>query len=68
MSDLKNVDVMLGSYSRGESGDHQIEVDIEVDLKYIRLQQNTVPTTEVFRSLLNTNSRENSEITTETAR
>ena len=43
MSDLENVDVMLGSYSRGNSLNSQNEDDIDVDLEDNRLQQNTTP-------------------------
>ena len=43
MCDLENVDVMLGSYSRGGSLTSQNEDDIDVDLEYNKLQQNTTP-------------------------
>ena len=67
MSDVKNVDVMLGSYSRNEEGDVQSENELNLDSESNRPQRNSNITGENFRSLL-TNSRENSEITIETTR
>ena len=65
MSDNKNVDVMLGSYSRNDVGDDQSENQPNLDSESSRLQKNSNLTAEDFRSLL-TNSRENSEMTIET--
>ena len=63
MSDMKNVDIMLGSYSR--SGlDSQLDLDHEAEGP----QQNFNGNSEDFRSFLITNSRERSEMTIETAR
>ena len=66
MSDLENVD-MLGSYSRNELdcqlGEREAELDLESNGP-----QTANPISEDFRSLINTNSRENSGITIETAR
>ena len=63
MSDVENVDIMLGSYSRDDE-----ENDISENSGSNRPQQSSNGIGEVFRSLLNTNSRENSEITIETTR
>ena len=68
MSELGNMDVMLGSYSRGELDDHQNEDEMEVDTESNRLQRYTIPIIEDFISLLNSNSRENSDITAVTIR
>ena len=67
MSDVENVDVMLGSYSRNDEGDNQSENKLNLDSEYSRPQGNSNITGEDFRSLL-TNSRENSEITIETTK
>ena len=67
MSDLENLDIMLGNYSRNELDSQLGEIEIELDLESNDLQAAN-PISEDFRSLLNTNGRENSEITIETAR
>ena len=67
MSDLKNVDIMLGNYSRNELDSQLGDRETELDLESNGLQTAN-PTSEDFRSLIITNSRENSEITIETAR
>ena len=67
MSDLENVDIMLGSYSRNELDSQLGESETELDLESNGLQTAN-PISEDFRSLINTNSREYSEITIETAR
>ena len=67
MSDLENVDIMLGNYSRNELDSQLGERETELDLESNGLQTAN-PISEDFRSLINTNSRENSEITIETAR
>ena len=67
MSDLENVDVMVGSYSRNDEGNDQSENELKLDSESSSLQRNSNITGEDFRSLL-TNSRENSEITIETTR
>ena len=56
MSDTENVDIMLGSYARDEERIEQSENESN------RPHQNS-NLVEDFRSLLNTNSRENSEVT-----
>ena len=67
MSDLENLDIMLGNYSRNELDSQLGEREIELDLESNDLQAAT-PISEDFRSLINTNSRKNSEFTIETAR
>ena len=67
MSDLENVDIMLGNYSRNELDSQLGERETELDLESDGLQAAN-PISEDFRSLVDTNSRENSEITIETAR
>ena len=67
MSDVENVDVMLGSYSRIDEGNYQSENELNLDSESSRPQRNSSLTGEDFRSQL-TNSRENSQITIETTR
>ena len=67
MSDVENVDVMLGSYSGNIEGNDHSENELNLDSESGRLQRNSNVTGEDFRSLL-TNSRENSENTIETTR
>ena len=67
MSDVENVDVMLGSYSGNIEGNDHSENELNLDSESGRLQRNSNVTGEDFRSPL-TNSRENSEITIETTR
>ena len=68
MSDVENVDIMLGSYSRDDEENDISEKAINLDSGSSRPQQSSNVIWEDFRSLLNTNSRENSEITIETTR
>ena len=68
MSDVENVDIMLGSYSRVDEENNGSENEANLDSGSSRPQQNSNVIGEDFRSLLNTNSRENSEITIETTR
>ena len=68
MSDVEIVDVMLGSYSRDEDGNEGSENEMNLDSGSSILQQSSNLVGEDFSSLLNTNSRENSEITIETTR
>ena len=67
MSDVENVDVMLGNHSTINQDDDRSETEINLDSESSRPQRASNVTGEDFRSLL-TNSRENSEITTETNR
>ena len=68
MSDIENLDVMLGNYTnseiRGQDSVDQIEIYPESRGRQQDLDQN-VPN---YRSLLNTNLSENSETTVETSR
>ena len=68
LSDVENVDIMLGRYSRDEEENMASENEVNLDSGSSRPQQNSNVIGEDFRSLLNTNSRENSEITVETTR
>ena len=68
MSDIENLDVMLGSYSRDALVEQCNVSDVERDFESNRHQQNTDLTEGNFRSLLNANESENSEITAETMR
>ena len=68
LSDVENVDIMLGSYSRDDDENIASENEVNLDSWSSRPQQNSNVIGEDFRSLLNTNSRENSEITIETTR
>ena len=67
MSDVENVDIMLGSYSRND-GNNTSEDEMNLDSGSNRPQQSSNVIGEEFRSLLNTNSRENSQVTIETTR
>ena len=68
MSYVENVDIMIGNYSRNEDRNEQNESEVKLDLGSNRPQQSSNLIGEDFRSLLNTNSRENSEMTVETNR
>ena len=68
MSDKENIDIMLGSYARDDERNEQSENELNLDSGSNRPHQNPNLVGEDFRSLLNTNSRENSEITIETTR
>ena len=68
MSDVENVDMMIGSYSRDEDKNERIGSELNLDLGSNRPQQSSNLVGEDFRSLLYTNSRENSEVTVETNR
>ena len=68
MSDVENVDIMLGSYSRDDEENVASENEVNLDSGSSRLQRSSNVIGEDFRSLLKINSRENSEITIETTR
>ena len=68
LSDVENVDIMLRSYSRDDEENLASKNEVNLDSGSSRPQQNSNVIGEVFRSLLNTNSRENSETTIETTR
>ena len=59
---------MLGRYSRNEEVNDQNDSDINLDSESNKLKQNSKLVGEEFRSLLNTYSREISEITIGTTR
>ena len=60
--------MMLGSYDRDDERAEQSESELNLDSGSNRLHQNPNLAGEDFRSLLNTNSRGNSEVTVETTR
>ena len=68
MSNVENDDIMLGSYSREDGRNDQSESEFNLDSGSTRPQQSSNLVGEDFRSLLNTNNRENSEMTIETTR
>ena len=68
MSDVENVDIMLGGYSRCDEENNISENEGSLDSGSSRPQQSSNVIGEDFRSLLNTNIRENSETTIETTR
>ena len=68
LTDVQNVDIMLGKYSRDDEENNISENGVNLDSGSNRPQQSSNAIGEDFRSLLNTNSRENSEITIETTR
>ena len=68
MSDVENLDVKIGSYSRNEAESISEDRIIEGDLGSDRRRKDVNEKIEDFRSLLNSNSRENSEISLETVR
>ena len=68
LSDVENVDKMLGSYSRDDEENNASENEVNWDSGHNRPHQSSNVIGEDLRSLLNTNSRENSEITIETTR
>ena len=53
MSDLKNLNTMLGSYSRNHSDD-DLNGNVEMDSRSNGTKDNMAQTCEGFRSLLNT--------------
>ena len=68
MSDIENMDVMLSESSRNEIKGSPEDRNNEKDLVSDKPRQKMIRDSEDFRLLLNTNSRENSEISIETAR
>ena len=60
MSDVENLDVMLGSYSRNAEESNSEDRDIDADLGSNSPRPNMVQNSEDFMSLLNSNSKENS--------
>ena len=68
MSDIENLDVMLGNYTNSEIRDQEAVDQIEYDPESRRRQQDLEQNEGSYRSLFNTNLSENSEITVETSR
>ena len=68
VSDIENLDVMLGNYPNGEMRDRENVEDVEIDLESKGRQQNASHFTGNYRSLLNNSLSDNSEITAETSR
>ena len=68
MSDIENLDVMLGNYTNSEIREQEAVDQIEIDPESRRRQQDLDQNEGNYRSLLNTNLSENSEITVETSR
>ena len=68
MSDIENLDVMLGNYTNSENRDQEAIDQIGIDPESERRQQALDQNEPNYRSLLNTNLSENSEITVETDR
>ena len=68
MSDIENLDVMLGNYANSDIRDREIVDQIEIDPESSRRHQGIGQEESNYRSLLNTNLSENSEITVETSR
>ena len=68
MSDVENFDIMSSSYSRDEDRNNQSEDELNLDSGLSRSQQCSKIVEEDFRSLLDTNSREKSEMTVGTTR
>ena len=66
MSDVENAVTLLRNYSRNDEKYDQSEDEMNLGSGSGRPQQNTNLVVEDFRSLLDFNSRENSEMTTET--
>ena len=67
MSDLENMNVMLGIYS-GNHSDEKLNENIEVDSRSNGTRTDMVRNCEDFRTLLNSDDRIRSEIPVETTR
>ena len=63
MSDLDNIDVMLGVYPRNQIDEELEDENVEIDSRSNGPRQKTVQNCEDFRSLLNTESRNEKEVT-----
>ena len=68
MSDIENLDVMLGNYANSEIRDQDAIDQIEIDPESGRRQQDIDHNEGNYKSLLNTTLSENSEINAETSR
>ena len=67
MSDLENMNMMLGNYS-GNHSDEELNENIEVDSRSNGTRVDMVRNCEDFRTLLNSDDRIRSEISVETTR
>ena len=67
MSDLENMNVMLGNYSRNHS-DVELNEKIELDSRSNETRTDMIRNCEDFRTLLNSDDRIRSEIPVETTR
>ena len=68
MSDIENLDVMLGNYVNSDSRGQDTVDQLEIDPESSRRQQGFGQEESNYRYLLYTNLSENSEITAETSR
>ena len=68
MSGIENLDVLLGSYSRNETNSQLSGNEDNMDRMSNERQTNTNQSGDDFRTLLNTNSIGNSDVTSETVR
>ena len=68
MSDIENLDVMLGNYVNSDTRGQDTVDQLEIDPESSRRQQGFGQEESNYRNLLNTNLSENSEITAETSR
>ena len=68
MSDMENVDIMLGSSSRKEAESQPKDNEENADLRFNGVQNQVNPTSEDFRTLLNTDKRDITEIIAEAVR
>ena len=68
LSDIENLDVMLGNFQENEQFREGVVTERKIDLESERQQGDTIPVESNYRSHLNTNLSENSEITVETSR
>ena len=68
MSDIENLDVMLGSYQRDDSDVQDRASENEMDLESNRREESSNHNENDYRSYLNSNIKENSGITVETSR
>ena len=68
MSDIENMDVIIGDSSRNEYESNTEDRNTEVDLGSDRPRQDLIQNSDSRRSLLNTNIWENKENTIETSK
>ena len=68
MSDMENLDIMLGTYSRNKVDSQLSKNDENMDRGSNERPTNTNPSGDDFRTLLNTNNVGNSDMTSETLR